>query len=156
MAGRIVRIYNSRPRVREQLKMMRDIAAVVATVNYIDLGRDLLEHLGSHVPGIGRYIDNIAEGTGAGFMTSIVGHAAIQRCRAFKEWDQEEACRDVCSNLKGFYSDVKDMFKKDVLPKIMSRVADTSRETWDKVVAALDETGSALGNFVTGALGRKK
>jgi len=89
-------------------------------------------------------------------MTSIVGHVAIQRCRAYKEWDQEEALRDVCRNFKGFYSDVKDMFKKDVLPKIMSRVADTSRETWDKVVTALDKTGSALENFVTGTLGRNK
>lgn len=48
-----MRIYNSRLRVPEQLKMMRDITAVVATVNYIDLRGDLLVHLGFMYPDSG-------------------------------------------------------------------------------------------------------
>jgi len=39
--------------VPEQLKMMRDITAVVATVNYIDLRGDLLVYLGFMYPDSG-------------------------------------------------------------------------------------------------------
>ncbi len=156
MVTRVIRIYHSRPRASEQWKIFNDIVGVIATVNYIDMGRDLLEHLGTHVPGIGKFVDDIAQGTGAGFMTSIVGHAAIHRCRAFKRWNQAEARETVYRNLKGFYSDVKDLFKKDILPGIMGRVAGASRDTWEKIMTALDETGNTIGNFVMGTVFRRK
>ena len=156
MVGRIIRIYNTRPGLSQQWRILSDIVGVIATVNYIDMGRDLLEHLGARVPGIGKFVEDIAQGTGAGFMTSIVGHAAIHRCRAFKGWSEEEARESVCRNLKSFYGDVKDLFKKDILPGIMGRVADTSRDTLEKVGTALDETGNSIGQFVMNRImGRK-
>ncbi|MHC4283242.1 MAG: DUF697 domain-containing protein [Planctomycetota bacterium] len=47
MVMRIVRIYNSRPRFRQQLQILGDTIKVVATVNYINVGKSLLEGLGS-------------------------------------------------------------------------------------------------------------
>jgi len=155
MTVRVVKIYNSRPRTRELLRILIDTLKVVALVNYFDLGRSLLEDLGSKVPGIGRFIDDIAQGTGAGFMTSIVGHAAKHRCRAFRGWNQEQAKQALSNQVTDFYQDVKDLFKKDFLPAIMARVADKSKETWDKVVCVLDETGSRIGQFVKKAWVRK-
>lgn len=155
MIVRLVKVYNSRPRLRELLIILRDTLKVVALVNYFDLGRSMLEDLGSKVPGIGRFVDDIAEGTGAGFMTSIVGHAAKHRCRAFRGWNEDEAKDSLGRDVVRFYGDVKDMFKKDFLPAIMGRVADKSKETWDKVVGVLDETGSRIGQFVKGAWIRK-
>jgi len=148
MVIRVVRIYNSRPRFRQQLRILADTASVVATVNYINMGKSLLEGLGSRVPGIGKFIDDIAQGIGAGFMTSVAGHAAIDRCRAFKGWNEQEAKNSLRNRANSFYEDVKNMFKRDILPLLVKRVAAVSKETLGKINSALDETGSRIGSFV--------
>ncbi len=61
MVSRIVRVYNARPRFRRQLKIYSDIVSVIATVNFINMGKNLIEGLGSRVPCIGRFIDDIAQ-----------------------------------------------------------------------------------------------
>ena len=38
MTTKIIRIYNTRPRFREQLKTIYDTICIVATVNYINMG----------------------------------------------------------------------------------------------------------------------
>ena len=148
MVRHVIYTYNARPRLREQLQIGWDILAVVATVNYIHMGKNLIEGLGSRVPGIGRFIDDIAQGMGAGFMTTIVGHAAIDRCRAFRGWNTQAAKRRLGAHVEDFYRDVRDLFTRDVLPSLLRRVGDTSRETMDRVVGAIDETGRAAANFV--------
>jgi hypothetical protein len=148
MVMRVVHVYNSRPRLREQVRIIADTLSVVAAVNYINMGKSLLESLGSHVPGVGRAIDDIAQGIGAGFLTSIVGHAALQRCRAFKNWDKVEAENNLRSNAVNFYADVRDMFQKDFLPGILRRLGDASKDTFEKIGSALDATGEAVLGFV--------
>lgn len=153
MATRIMRIYNSRPRLREQFKIAADIIAVVATVNYINMGKNLIEGLASRAPLIGKYSDDIAQGIGAGFMTSVVGHAAIQRCKAFKGFDREKAAEKLKSKTAHFYEDVRDMFKKDILPSVINRIGDASKETFDTIVSVLDDTGNLLGNIIIKPIG---
>lgn len=152
MVIRIVRIYNSRPRFREQLRIFADTIKVVATVNYINMSKNLLESLGSRVPLIGKCVDDIAQGIGAGFMTSVAGHAAMYRCRAFRPWDGENAKESLRNRMRDFYADIRDIFKKDILHIIMNRVGDLSKENLEKIrtgiSAALGETGNAVASFV--------
>jgi len=148
MTARIMRIYNSRPRIRQLLRTVSDIIAVVATVNYINMGKNLIEGLTSRAPFIGRYSDDIAQGIGAGFMTSIVGHAAMFRSRAYTKWNSKAAARDLKAMAADFYDDVRDMFKKDILPTILHRLGDVSRDTIDKICIALDETGNRVNSFI--------
>lgn len=152
MVIRIVRIYNSRPRFREQLRIFSDTIKVVATVNYINMSKNLVESLGSRVPLIGKCVDDIAQGIGAGFMTSVAGHAAMYRCRAFRPWDEENAKESLRNRMRDFYADIRDIFKKDVLHIIMNRVGDLSKENLEKIrtgiSAALGETGNAVASFV--------
>ncbi|MHC4551888.1 MAG: hypothetical protein ACYSUT_03855, partial [Planctomycetota bacterium] len=108
----------------------------------------LIEGLGSRVPGIGRFVDDIAQGIGAGFMTTICGHAAMDRCRAFKSWDEAEAKKHLLSHLGDFYTDVKDMFFKDVWAGVRSRAGSAANEASDKVADAIDETGSVVETFI--------
>ena len=112
------------------------------------MGKNLIEHLGSKVPGIGRFIDDIAQGIGAGFMTSVTGHAAIYRCRAYRPFNAEQAKDNIRTRIGSFYADVRDMFNKDILPQITRRIGDTSKDTIDKIASAIDETGSLVGKFV--------
>lgn len=148
MTVRIIRIYNARPALAEQGRILLDILNVIATVNYINMGKNLIEGLGSRVPGIGRFIDDIAQGIGAGFMTTIAGHAAMDRCRAFKGWNAAEAKRHLLSNVGDFYNDVKDIFFKDVWQGVRHRAGSAAAEAGDKVADAIDETGNTLSSFV--------
>lgn len=148
MVSRIIHVYNARPRLRQQLQIFADIVSVIATVNYINMGKNLIEGLGSHVPGIGRFIDDIAQGMGAGFMTTVVGHAAMDRCRSFRGWNERKAKDSLKRRASRFYGDVKDIFWVDIWPGVTNRAGIASSELKDKIASALDETGNAVGSFV--------
>jgi len=148
MVVRIVRVYRVRPALSEQLRIFSDIINVIATVNYINMGKNLIEGIASRVPGIGRFVDDIAQGIGAGFMTTITGHAAMDRCRAFKSWNEAEAKKHLLSHVGDFYNDVKDIFFKDVWAGVRGRAGTAATDAGEKVADAIDETGSLLDSFV--------
>ncbi|MHC4855131.1 MAG: YcjF family protein [Planctomycetota bacterium] len=148
MVVRIVKVYRVRPALSEQLRIFSDIINVIATVNYINMGKNLIEGLGSKVPGIGRFVDDIAQGIGAGFMTTITGHAAMDRCRSFRSWNEVEAKKHLLRHVGDFYNDVKDIFFKDVWSGIRGRAGAAATDAADKVADAIDETGSILDSFV--------
>ena len=148
MVVRIVRVYRVRPALSEQLGIFSDIINVIATVNYINMGKNLIEGLGSKVPGIGRFVDDIAQGIGAGFMTTITGHAAMDRCRSFRGWNEVEAKKHLLSHVGDFYNDVKDIFFKDVWSGVRGRAGAAATDAGDKVAAAIDETGSIVDTFI--------
>lgn len=148
MVVRIVKVYRVRPSLGEQFRIFSDIINVIATVNYINMGKNLIEGIASRVPGIGRFVDDIAQGIGAGFMTTITGHAAMDRCRAFRGWNEVEAKKHLLSHVGDFYNDVKDIFFKDVWAGVRGRAGAAATDAGDKVADAIDETGSILDNFV--------
>jgi hypothetical protein len=122
MVFRVMRIYESRPAPREEWLILRDILAVVATVNFLNISRKLFESLFSQVPVIGRVIDDIGQGLGAGLLTSVAGHAAMDRCAAFRGWNQEEEVRSLGGRMANFLADVKDFFTKDLMPELKERI----------------------------------
>ena len=152
MVSRIVKVYNSRPRLRELIRVLSDVVNVIAAVNYLNMGKNLIEKLGSNVPFAGKYMDDIAQGIGAGFMTSVAGHATIHRCQAFRSWNVIDARANIRNLAGNFYSDVRDIFFKDTLPLIKNRLGDVSARQWEKIKtgvgSALDETGKVVGRFV--------
>jgi uncharacterized membrane protein YcjF (UPF0283 family) len=148
MLVRIVKVYRVRPALSQQIGIFSDIINVIATVNYINMGKNLIEGLGSKVPGIGRFVDDIAQGIGAGFMTTITGHAAMDRCRSFRGWNEAEAKKHLLSHVGDFYNDVKDIFFKDVWAGLRGRAGHVPDETADKVADALNETGSIVDTFI--------
>ena len=94
------------------------------------------------------FIDDIAQGMGAGFMTTVVGHAAMDRCRAFRGWNERQAKDSLKRRAVAFYGDVKDMFWIDIWPGMKARAGAASTELKEKVASALDETGNAVSTFV--------
>ncbi len=144
----LIKMYNARPAMKEQLGIFYDIFTIVATVNYIHLGRNLFESLGSRVPGVGRFLDDIAQGIGAGFLTTVTGHAAMQRCRAFDGWNPKQARDSVLSHLGDFYGDVRDVFFKDVWGLVAHRSGEAMTSARGAVAAAIDETGREIGKWI--------
>jgi hypothetical protein len=76
----------------------------------------------------------------------------MQRCRAFKGWDQQQAKDNIRQHLKQFFADVKNTFIDDVLDMVIKRVGIASKETLDKarngIAETLEETGNILDKFV--------
>lgn len=147
MIGRLVRIYHSRPRLGEQLRILRDTISVVATVNFVHLGKGLIEGLLKSVPG-GVFVDDIAQGIGAGFMTSAAGHAAIDRCRCYTRWSTDAEAERLRSRMTDFYRDVRDIFFKDVWPQVQGRFGQGWRSVRDGVAAGLNSVGKTLNDWV--------
>jgi hypothetical protein len=123
MILRIGRLYNSRPSAREEWLILRDTVRVVAAVNLINMGKTLIESLFTRVPLVGRYMDDIGQGLGAGLLTSAAGHAAATRCAAFQAWRRDAAVQSLASQAQQFFKDVRDLFTRDVLPGLKKRVA---------------------------------
>lgn len=159
MATRVISIYRSRPAIREQLMILRDIFLVVATVNFLNLNRKLLENLFSQVPIVGRFIDDIGQGVGAGILTSVAGHAAMDRCAAFRGWDRADEVASLGARSTQFLVDVRLMFTRDLLPELKNRIrADVPAEKaeepgfWDAIErginSAVDLTAKGWDSFV--------
>lgn len=158
MTMRLSEIYNTRPPLREQGAILRDVFMVVASVNIFNYGSNLLQNLTSSVPLLGRFADDIAEGVGAGLMTSVTGHAALDRCRSFGRWNQEEAEHTIRQKLREFLDDVKRIVIGDVLQRIRkpveaqipvaARPPKMQEEIRSGVTAAIDATAAVMDSFL--------
>ncbi len=148
MTGRIIRIYNSRPTLGQNIRIGLDILNIVATVNYINMGKNLIEALASRLPGIGKLTDDIAQGIGAGVMTSIAGHAAIDRCRAFRSWNAQQAKAGLLSNVGDFYADVRDIFFAVVWGFVKLHSGQATDQVKDTIYQALDQVAQTIGQCV--------
>lgn len=155
----IAKIYRGKPHLHEQFSILRDTLKIVATVNFLNLGRNLIESLFANVPVIGRTIDDIGQGVGAGFLTSAAGHAAIERCAAYRGWIRSQAAEHVAEQAKVFWEDVRNLFIKDVFPELRGKILysvepEKAREPgfWDTLTkgisGAIDQTGSLLDSFI--------
>jgi uncharacterized membrane protein YcjF (UPF0283 family) len=143
MVLRLAALYGGRPRLGEQLAIVRDTLRVVAAVNFLNFGNKLFEGILAGVPMVGRFADDAAQGIGAGFLTSAVGHAAMQRCEAFHGWDRATAVETLSSNSRRFLEDVRDIFMKDVLPSMQTRLGDFRDRFAAAVRAGFEATLSA-------------
>ncbi len=157
MVFRIMRVYETSPVVRAQWRIVRDVMRVMATVNFLYVGRNLIENLFAFVPWVGRVADDIGQGLGAGLFTSACGHAVIDRCSSYHEWEKAAAVESLASQSKGFIRDVKNIFTKDVLPDIKNRIISEAPSEaaeqpgfWDNlqtgVNKAFDATLKSLGS----------
>jgi uncharacterized membrane protein YcjF (UPF0283 family) len=150
MVLRLAALYGGRPRVAEQLAIVRDTLRVVAAVNFLNFGNKLLEGILAGVPMVGRFADDVAQGIGAGFLTSAVGHAAMGRCEAFHGWDRVVAVETLGASSKRFLVDVRDIFFKDIYPSMRTRLpqADLRDRLGVGIRAALDATLTGVDGLV--------
>ena len=152
----VISVYDNRPAPRAQLRIFGDIVKIIATVNILNYGSRLAQNLFASIPFAGRFVDDIAQGVGAGFFTSMAGHSAIERCSNCYAWSEAEAQKKISEKAKDFAGDLKSVVTEDVWPLLKERVKSSEGE--DKAVmleqvksgidAAMDKTSSAMGDFV--------
>jgi len=159
MVTRILHIFETRPPPRMQARVLRDVMRVVATVNFLYIGRNVIENLFAFLPWVGRVADDIGQGLGAGLFTSAAGHAAIDRCAAYQVWDKDTAVDSLAAQTRDFIRDVKNIFTKDVLPDIKNRILSEAPSEqakdpgfWDNfqrgINTAFDQSIRAVGGLI--------
>lgn len=146
MVMRIVRIYNSRPRISEQIFIFRDTMRVVAAVNFLNFGEKVLETMTTKLPFLGGFVDEMAQGVGAGIFTSATGHATLFRCRAYRGWNHHDAVEGLHGSFGGFVRDFKGIVW-DLLPDVRARInaRAPSQEVeqpgfWEKVTGGISSS----------------
>lgn len=149
MVLRIHSIYNNRPLLSEQMFVLRDVLRVVATINYVNWGQMMAGSLTSSLPIVGRASGEIAQGLGAGLLTSVAGHGAIDRCRAYRRWDQAIAAQKMSLHVRTFMNDILGVLKQDIFPLVGRRLLSTIpseqiQKTFESIAASLEATTDTL------------
>ncbi|MCB2213215.1 YcjF family protein [bacterium] len=134
MINRILAIYRTRPTTRETVRVFYDIFRVVAAINLLNAMDNVWAGLGRHVPFLGRYGEAMSEGMFSGLLTSVAGHAAIDRCRSYRPWSQEEAVRKYRGKLHRWSLDVFGILKRHSFDKLKRKSKDPSPEDVDLAV----------------------
>lgn len=149
MVLRVARVYASRPYIRDQFRIFVDIAKIVATVNYLNLGARLFESVFHTVPVLGKVGDDIAQGLGAAWFTSVAGHAAILRCRAFRGWNQAESQATLRANLANFLGDFHKIYAESIERRIVNLTKGQAEKLKKGVSGAFDSARTGLESFVS-------
>ncbi len=166
MIAQIVRIYHARPRLTEQMLVFRDVLRVIAFVNYTNLAASFVEKLSAGLPLVGKGIDDALQGLGAGILTSLAGHAAMERCRSFQGWNEEKARSHLVANLSNFMVDCKriaDPIFSRLFPawtawtarigEVVDQTAELAESFVKKPALVVGTTGRRFGSVVTSAIG---
>ena len=114
----LVKLYNQRPGIKETYNVFRDVLKMVATVNILSYTERFTQKLMASVPILDKTTDDIIQGTGAGILTTAVGKATIQRCRAYQNWKLDEQIEGYRKTTMEFLGYVKDILADDVVPTL--------------------------------------
>ncbi|MBC8213067.1 MAG: DUF697 domain-containing protein [Candidatus Marinimicrobia bacterium] len=114
----LVKLYSQRPSIKETYNVFRDVLKMVATVNILSYTERFTQKLMASVPILDKTTDDIIQGTGAGILTTAVGKATIQRCRAYKGWNTESEIESYRKTSLDFLGYVKDILGDDVVPPL--------------------------------------
>jgi uncharacterized membrane protein YcjF (UPF0283 family) len=147
MILRLAQLYQTRPAPVEQLRIVRDVLAVVATVNLLNFTEKFVEQLVERVPLLGQLAGDVTQGVGAGLLTSATGHAALYRCKSIDPWSRPVAQDRLAHRMSSFAQDVQAILKADVLPKLRPRLPDFKSVT-ERLSAAFEATVEGMGDWV--------
>ncbi|MBC8213781.1 MAG: DUF697 domain-containing protein [Candidatus Marinimicrobia bacterium] len=132
----LVRLYNHHPGIFQIGRYAKDVLIIVTSVNILNYTERLTENFMRNIPILNRTTDDVIQGVGAGILTTAVGRAAINRCRAYGVWDQESEKINFVKASLGFGKHVRGIFADDVLPSL----GNLWTEAWKKVKYAYDKT----------------
>ncbi len=147
MVLRLAQLYQTRPAPVEQLRIVRDVLAVVATVNFLNFTEKFVEQLLERVPLLGQLAGDVTQGVGAGLLTSATGHAAIHRCKSIDPWSRQIAQERLARRMSRFAHDVQAILKTDILPKLRPRLPEF-KSVADRLSAAFDATIESMGGWI--------
>ena len=118
LVATISRIYDTKPDISVQFKIAKDIIAIAVTLNVMNLSDKFIEKLLSNVPGLQGSADDVVQGVGAGFFTSVIGFTAMSRCRNLDPWSVQEQQQTIKNNFKSIMRIISNIIFKDAGPRL--------------------------------------
>lgn len=136
MVNSILRIYRTRPSARETFKVFYDILRVVAAVNLLNSMDQIWTGLGRHVPLLSTYGEAVSEGLFSGLLTSVAGHAAIDRCRTYKPWNTDAAANKYRKRLQRWGNDILSILRRHGVQRLIGKIKPKDRKKGEQEEAA--------------------
>ena len=118
MINQIIKIYRTSPSLKETAGIVYDIFKVVAAVNILNSLDNVWAGLGRHIPIVGNYGAAVSEGLFSGLLTSVTGHAAMDRCRTYRRISREKLALQYRNNLKNWAGDIIVILRRHLLDRI--------------------------------------
>ncbi len=118
MINSILKVYRTRPSKRETVLVFYDIARVLAAVNILGSMDQMWLGISKHVPFIGASGEALSEGLFSGLLTSVAGHAAIDRARTYHGWSSEAAARAYRGKLNRWGKDILNILKRHGIDRL--------------------------------------
>jgi uncharacterized membrane protein YcjF (UPF0283 family) len=147
MILQLAQLYYTRPAPAEQIRIFKDVIAIVATVNLLNFSEKFVEKLFTQIPILGQVAGDLSQGVGAGLLTSATGHAAIERCKSVYAWNRGEEQKHLANKMSSFVIDVKNIFQADLIPRIRPRLPEVTAVT-EKVSKAFDSTAESMDQWI--------
>jgi uncharacterized membrane protein YcjF (UPF0283 family) len=147
MILQLAKHYQTRPAATEELRILKDVLAIVATVNLLNFTEKFLEQMLASVPVVGSLAGDLSQGVGAGLLTSATGHAAIQRCRSVAPWDRGSAQQALVNRMPRFARDVKEIVRADILPRLRTQLPDFAGAS-DKIATAFENALNGMNTWI--------
>jgi len=132
----LVKLYNQHPGMIQTFRFAKDVMMIITSVNILNYTERLTEKLMRNIPILNRTTDDVIQGIGVGILTTSVGKAAINRCRAFYVWNADAEKSNFLKASAKFGGHVRGIFVEDVLPSLGTLWV----EAWKKVRSAIDKT----------------
>ena len=147
MVLELAQLYQTRPSPIEQLRIAKDVVAIVATVNFLNFTEKFLEQLLERIPVLGQVGGDVTQGVGAALLTSATGHAAIARCKSITPFSRAVAQAQLAQRMSRFARDVKAILNEEVLPKLRPRFPALGGAS-EKLSAAFDATVDGMSDWI--------
>jgi uncharacterized membrane protein YcjF (UPF0283 family) len=147
MVLELAQLYQTRPSPIEQLRIAKDVVAIVATVNFLNFTEKFLEQLLERIPVLGQVGGDVTQGVGAALLTSATGHAAIARCKSVTPFSRANAQAQLAQRMSRFARDVKTILSEEVLPKLRPRFPALGGAS-EKLSAAFDASVDGMSDWI--------
>ena len=147
MALKVIRIYYSRPTIKETVMILIDVARVAAFVNILNVGSMALRSLSS-TPVVGWVASAATQGFGAGLFVLVVGNTTRKRCQALEKWDVEDARLGITEKV-GVYSEQARAMVTTGMTNLREKAPEAMKKGWD---ATQKTVSASLGLVAQSAL----
>ncbi|MBI5725064.1 MAG: YcjF family protein [Planctomycetes bacterium] len=131
---RVTGIYRGRPGWREQALIFANVIATISAIKLGSLAKTFMQNVLGSLPGTAKVVESLTQLVGVGYLTSVVGHMTLHRCRAFRGWGKQEAQQYFIAHMGNFAKDCWSIAKDIVMPRVQGVcrwVVDLPGSVWD-------------------------
>ncbi len=131
LVSEITDTYISRPSLREYLRVMSDVWAVMTKGDFLRYGQRLFSGINSNPYSLGRAGEDLGQAFSVTWLTHAVARAATLRCCTLHDWKLRDAISDMRSNITPCLARTRDTLVQDAMPILKERIRHYTPVSYD-------------------------